>query len=310
MRLHEDKEAFKILIIKAAEEYHIPESAIERDYYIVRALSFLSQSEFSDCCVFKGGTSLSKCYPGSIERFSEDIDLTFLPKEDMSDGEIERCLKKIENIMTRGAEIEKINLQRNKRNKSLYFWFGDKDSRIKLEIGSSVRSEPYGLKSLKTYIQDYLEKHGFEDVIKEYCLAKIDINVLAMERTFLDKIMAVKRHAICGSLPEKARHIYDVCRLFQMPDIQGFLINKRELKQLIGLTKETDKVYLEKRNIPKEYNPLGPYSFDKWEKCFMDAKDVYEHLHEELLYTDEKQNFAEAIQTFETIDRILREIGE
>lgn len=41
-------------------------------------LQKLEQSEYADQCVFKGGTSLSKCCPGSIERFSEDIDLTFL----------------------------------------------------------------------------------------------------------------------------------------------------------------------------------------------------------------------------------------
>ena len=38
-------------------------------------------SEYADKCVFKGGTSLSKCYPGSIQRFSEDIDLTYIPDD-------------------------------------------------------------------------------------------------------------------------------------------------------------------------------------------------------------------------------------
>ena len=56
---------------------HIPESAVKRDYYIVLLLEKLGNSTYAEKCVFKGGTSLSKCYPGSIERFSEDIDLTF-----------------------------------------------------------------------------------------------------------------------------------------------------------------------------------------------------------------------------------------
>lgn len=75
MKLHENKAEFRELITLTAQEKHIPESAVERDYYIVQALMSLSNSENADHCVFKGGTSLSKCYPGSIERFSEDTAL-------------------------------------------------------------------------------------------------------------------------------------------------------------------------------------------------------------------------------------------
>ena len=35
MRLHENKEEFQELITLVAREKHIPESAVERDYYIV-----------------------------------------------------------------------------------------------------------------------------------------------------------------------------------------------------------------------------------------------------------------------------------
>ena len=81
MKLHEFEQEFRQLISIVARQKHISESAVERDYYIVMMLQKLEQSEYGDKCVFKGGTSLSKCYPGSIERFSEDIDLTFLAME-------------------------------------------------------------------------------------------------------------------------------------------------------------------------------------------------------------------------------------
>ena len=310
MQLHENETEFRELVTIAAREKHIPESAVERDYYIVQALRFLSESENADRCVFKGGTSLSKCYPGSIERFSEDIDLTYIPEEGMKDKQIERKLKAIEKAMTVGAETEIIPEERNTRNKSVWFWHGSRENKIKLEIGSSVRPEPYGVKTLKTYIQEYLETHGFEDTVKEYGLAEVKVNVLNVERTFLDKIMSVKRHAICGSIRVKARHIYDVTRLFRMPEIQEFLKNKGELKRLIDLTKNTDSVYLEKRHVPESYDPTGSFGFATWKPVFLAAKDAYEHLHEELLYTDEKQSFEDAIKTFEQIDDILQEIGE
>lgn len=77
MKLHEFPSEFRDLISIVALRKHLPESAVERDYYIVLLLKNLADSEYADKCVFKGGTSLSKCYPGSIERFSEDIDLTY-----------------------------------------------------------------------------------------------------------------------------------------------------------------------------------------------------------------------------------------
>lgn len=78
MKLHTHPEEFRELITVVANEKHISESAVERDYYIVMMLKSLADSPYADQCVFKGGTSLSKCYPGSIDRFSEDIDLTCL----------------------------------------------------------------------------------------------------------------------------------------------------------------------------------------------------------------------------------------
>ena len=310
MKLHENQTEFQELVTLTAREKHIPESAVERDYFIVRALLCLTESPYAGSCVFKGGTSLSKCYPGSIERFSEDIDLTFILEDGMTNKQIERKLKSIERVMTADTETEIIPEERNDRNKSIYFWYGNKDSKVKLEIGSSVRPEPYSSKTLKTYIQEYLESHGFEDVVAEYELVPVTLNALNIERTFVDKVISVKRHSICGTIFKKARHIYDVVRLLPMPEIQAFLEDKDELKRLIELTKQTDSIYLEKRNIPKEYDPTSIYGFPEWRQSFMSAKEAYESLHEDLLYTDEKQHFADAIIAFEQIDALLREIGE
>ena len=143
--------------VDAAREKHIPERAVKRDYYIVKVLQLLENSEYAEDCVFKGGTSLSKCYPGSIERFSEDIDLTFYATDGLSRKEIERKLKAIERLMTEGADTELITDERSGTNKSIYFWYGDRENKIKLEIGSSVKPDPFTKRSLKTYIQEYLE---------------------------------------------------------------------------------------------------------------------------------------------------------
>lgn len=311
MNLHTKPEDFHALIQLSANYKNIPESAVERDYYIVMALQRLTESELGDACVFKGGTSLSKCYPNSIERFSEDIDLTFYQTEGLSDKQIERKLKAVEKIMTEGFQTEPILTERNKRNKSAYFWYDDKSNRVKLEIGSSVRPEPFSKKSLKTYIQEYLESQQLFNEISNFELVSVEINTLNIERTFIDKVMSVKRHAICGTLDKKVRHIYDVTRLFELDEIKRFFDNGDEVKRLLQLTKNTDSAYLEKRNIPKEYNPLGAYNFEAWRDRFdTRIKDIYEQLHKNLLYTNEKQDFSKAVSTFDKINQKFIELRE
>ena len=314
MLLHEHPTDFKDLQELTADYIGIPAVAVERDYYIVMLLEKLAQSPYADSCVFKGGTSLSKCYPGSIERFSEDIDLTFLPQEEMGNKQYDRRLKQIEKAMTSGFRLEKITGERNDRNKSSYVWFNDKNGangRIKLEIGSSIRPDPYRPMPVKTYVQEFLEAKGMLQEVEEFGLSQVIVNTLAIERTFLDKVMSVKRHAICGSLTEKIRHVYDVTMLFPREDIQGFLKDKVELKRLMEITKQTDSFYLEKRNTSAEYTPLGAYDFSMWrEKFNTAAQERYEKLHETLLYTDQKQDFNLALSTFDKLNRIFDSIGE
>ena len=57
-------------------------------------------------------------------------------------------------------------------------------------------------------------------------------------------------------------------------------------------------------------DPTGAYDFPAWKAEFARAKDIYEKLHEDLLYTDEKQRFDDAVKAFERIDTILTDIGE
>lgn len=311
MKLHKYKEEFKQLISIVASYKHLPESAVERDYYIVLLLKNLEKSIYSDVCVFKGGTSLSKCYPNSIERFSEDIDLTFIPMEILTEKQYDKELKRIEEVITMDANTEKIVSERNSRNKSMYVWFENRSHQIKLEIGTNVRPEPFSKKILKSYIHEYLEENNFIEDILKYELCSVTLNVLNIERTFIDKVFAVKRHAISGTLKTKVRHIYDIVKLYKLSEIKLFLENYYELKRLIILTKKTDFIYLQKRKFSNQYNTNELFGFQNWRDNFnFEIKKIYESLHTTLLYTDEKQDFEEAISVFEEIDSIFKNINE
>ena len=60
----------------AADKSGRPAHLLEKDAWVVWALSALYGSALGEHLVFKGGTSLSKAY-GVIRRFSEDVDLTY-----------------------------------------------------------------------------------------------------------------------------------------------------------------------------------------------------------------------------------------
>lgn len=97
MYLHEDRESFKDMIELVSDEIGRTPVVVEKDYYVTMILKRLSEQ--LDNCVFKGGTSLSKGFK-AIDRFSEDIDITF----DEHIGESRR--KKLKNKVLKGISEE------------------------------------------------------------------------------------------------------------------------------------------------------------------------------------------------------------
>ncbi|MBX2894715.1 MAG: nucleotidyl transferase AbiEii/AbiGii toxin family protein [Cyclobacteriaceae bacterium] len=57
----------------------IQAKAIEKDWWVTLTLRALFQSAYAKHLVFKGGTSLSKCWK-LIARFSEDVDIALAPE--------------------------------------------------------------------------------------------------------------------------------------------------------------------------------------------------------------------------------------
>ncbi len=74
MQLHHDIELFNEIAGNTAEALGNNEEIVRKDYFV--SLFLKEYKKLEPSMVLKGGTSLSKCY-GVINRFSEDIDLTF-----------------------------------------------------------------------------------------------------------------------------------------------------------------------------------------------------------------------------------------
>lgn len=63
-------------LVQAANVSGRPPHLLEKDVWVVWSLRHLFAAPYAPQVVFKGGTSLSKAY-GVIQRFSEDVDLTY-----------------------------------------------------------------------------------------------------------------------------------------------------------------------------------------------------------------------------------------
>ena len=90
MYLHEDGETFRDLVDQVADSIGRVPALVEKDYYVTQILRLLANQ--LENCVFKGGTSLVKGFH-VIDRFSEDIDITF----NVHIGEGKR--KKLKNVV-------------------------------------------------------------------------------------------------------------------------------------------------------------------------------------------------------------------
>lgn len=219
MYLHEDKEAFKEIIEMVADYNGRTPIVIEKDYYVTLILKLLASQ--LDHCVFKGGTSLSKGFH-VIDRFSEDIDITF--NEHI--GESRR--KKLKNVVLKGISeelsmpISNWNYIQSDRDYNAYHFsydsvFGLEDDRlpqyVKLETALGSYSFPTQVVEINNYIGDYLQETGKSDYAKQFSLDNFCMNLQSLERTYIDKVFALCDYYLQGKSKRYSRHLYDIYKL-------------------------------------------------------------------------------------------------
>lgn len=219
MYLHEDKENFKDIIEQVSNENGRTPMVIEKDYYVTLILKLLSEK--LDNCVFKGGTSLSKGFH-AIDRFSEDIDITF----DEHIGESRR--KKLKNNILKGISEELgmpitnwESIQSDRDYNAYHFSyesvFGMEDERlpqyVKLETALGSYAFPTEKVEIGNYIGEYLKGKGRMDIAEKFLLAPFSMKLQALERTYIDKVFALCDYYLQEKSKRYSRHLYDIYKL-------------------------------------------------------------------------------------------------
>ena len=220
MYLHkENRELFRDVILLTSQKLEVSEDIVEKDYYVTSILKKLSEIDYP--IVFKGGTSLSKAF-NVIDRFSEDIDITFTEHL----GEARR--KKLKyNIIKPIADDLELNIRNfnsveSDKNLNHYDFYyesvvGDRvlnaiPHYVKLETSLMSYAFPTEKRNLENYIFKALGKTENE-LIAAYDLGTFQMKVQSLNRTLIDKIFAVCDYYLQGKAHRNARHLYDIYKL-------------------------------------------------------------------------------------------------
>ena len=212
---------------------------LEKDVWVVWALRALFEDPIGAHLVFKGGTSLSKAHR-LIERFSEDVDLTYDIRELAGDLLPRAAGGAVLDIPATPSQVRRVRAILDER---LPAWVRgtvapviqarlDRDgAQATIEIAGSNLSIRYDQQDHGQVKSAVLLEFGaratgepanFHDIACDSAAAGLDIDlptarprVMKAERTFWEKATAV--HVFCRSGDpvgnHKARHWYDLERL-------------------------------------------------------------------------------------------------
>ena len=240
MFLHDNKDLFEEVIFNTADFYKLPIAIIEKDYYVTLILKEIATR--SPDIVFKGGTSLSKCYK-IIDRFSEDIDLNIMG--DTKPGESKRKKLKahiVDAVDYCGLTLTNPESTRSRRDFNKYvidyptqFDTNFLKQHLIIETAVFFRAYPTEKKEADSFAYNYLLENKYMDIIELYDLAPFTLNVQTTDRTFVDKLFALGDYYLADTIQGHSRHIYDLYKL--LPTIEF----NDELKSLVKAVREERK---------------------------------------------------------------------
>lgn len=243
MKLHENRELFSDALQAASQAIEdgglgIKSIFIEKDYWICRSLALMAENDKENRTVFKGGTSLTKAF-GIGSRFSEDIDIAISEAWTLSGNQLKMLIKRTAKSMTEG--LQEMNMPGFTSKGSLYhkayysypraidsLQIGAiKAGQLLVEINSFANPYPFQRCKLQSFLTEFLQKTGNEQLIKEYDMQPFEVNVLDRRRTLTEKLVSLLRCSLADNyMPEltaKIRHFYDLHFLLNDEEIQSYL---------------------------------------------------------------------------------------
>jgi hypothetical protein len=247
-RLRDDIDTLTGLVQSTADHLGIDRAFVEKDFWVTELLRSVAGgdsiidatgAEQPVTAIFKGGTSLSRVF-GIIERFSEDVDILLVFPDNASVGARDKALKRLGERAREhlGLTPDKVTTQEStrgvKRNLQYLYPRTLPSTHVReyllLEMGSRGGPNPHEAHTMRSMVAEYAESHLGEgpDTWAEF--APATVQVLAPERTLLEKLTLL--HDLASRFPDEAaqqgmaragRHYYDIKGLLETPAVRAAL---------------------------------------------------------------------------------------
>lgn len=247
MSLFREAAEFAPTLDAAAERLGISPTAVEKDYWVSQSLRALGAS-FADDFIFKGGTSLSKCF-GIIERFSEDIDVLVLKRPGRGVDAVMKGMRDAVSEALGGDFFDVRSGKREHRTSSIEYpairpQTNLIQTRVLLEMGIRGGPHPHELHQVGSLLGDVLEREGM-DLTDFDDLGRFSVQVLHPGRTLIEKLVLVNDRAFeLGIDPSEApdardgRHFYDIHELLGDARVLAMLSDPTEMAHVIASIEE------------------------------------------------------------------------
>ena len=245
--VHNDHSMFEQGILRVSEDTGIEASIIEKDYYVTLFLQRIVAQLPN--IIFKGGTSLSKCYK-LIDRFSEDIDLNIETETHPTESQRKKLNEVIVSIIDAfGLTLTNPDKVRSRRDYNRYIVdyptiFSTSYLKEHLIVETAVYIKAYPCKRMlaSSLIYDYLERNGYTELIVQFGLQPFELNVQAAERTLVDKVFALGDYYLSNAVHEHSRHVYDIYKLLNVVSLDD------SMKELVRSVRDERKPHVNCRS--------------------------------------------------------------
>ena len=296
-----NKELLEELILNINNRTGIRNDILEKDYYVCLVLKDLSKKQDKLQAYFKGGTAIYKIL-NHMNRFSEDIDLTVKVNDNESNNSNRMRLKNSAiGYKIQGLELDKTETIDKKGSITSFYKYNSlfsmnelfKSEKIQIESTSFTVSEPVSTYTIEPLIYKYALKNEKKILKEEYDICEFNIEIIKLERIFVDKIFAAEFYFERNMYEDVSKHLYDISIMIKNDNIKEMLKNKQELNKLISYKRKEEESRLggiaSNKEI-KDFNYMKLKFNDELIDAFNKMQRIYVLDDESILTIDEVKN--------------------
>jgi len=304
----------KTSIDQAALASGIGTKAIEKDWWVTLTLKALFATDYAGFLIFKGGTSLSKCWK-LIERFSEDIDIALDPRVVGMEYAERPGSAYLTRLKKRGCNFTNTLLKDALNNQLLALGvpegtltivaedidpkMTDKDPQtlfvryvslydpnpyladeVKIEVGIRSKLEPYSKVAIQSILNEVYPNPAYAE-------EPFEVQAVEAHKTFLEKAFLLHEEF---KKPDRARirtermsrHFYDLERTMDTPAGEKALSDGGLYMAIIDHRER----YNTMRGLDYTTLQTGTIDFVPPEELMDAYKNDYETMREQMIYGD------------------------